>query len=359
MHSNQIARPDANVGALSPRSLYRERARLRGKLSLLAFSCILALAAAEIGVRLFAGITHRIPLIVSDPRTGWALPPNLRDVLKVGDGGQFATSTDEEGHRLTRSAGERCGDSCPNLILVGDSFAQGQGVADSESFAWILANKSNLNIINLGVLGFAPDQELISLQDYLDAHPTLPVRDVVVLVCDNDFDEIQVSQHYLARSKPLFRLVGGQLDQGSYHLSFSDRLMDWSYVYWLINSKCALVFGKGFPDSVAGVDLVVACISAMRELTEKRGARFHVFAHHFLQKQQPFSENLWGQFLERINAQDLTPRLRASQDRGLLGYDGGHWGPVGHQLVAEIVKEHLEGKTGQSGARSNLSAKPF
>jgi len=309
---------------------------------LLAASVVVALALGELGVRVLTSVTHRVPLVVGDARTGWALPPNLREEIKAGDGGQFATSTDQEGHRLTRPAGERCADSCPTIIVVGDSFVQGQGVGDSESFPWILARETALKVVNLGVLGFATDQELISLADYLAAHPALHVQDIVVFVCDNDFEEIQVTYHYLARSKPLFRISNGRLEMGNYAPSLSDRLMDRSYLFWLVNSKWVFVSGKHFPDPAGGRDLVAACLAAMRDLAVRRGARFHVFAHHFLQKREPFADSLWTEFLRRVGAKDITPRLRASKGLGLLGYDGGHWSSAGHRLVAQIVKEDLE-----------------
>jgi hypothetical protein len=318
------------------------RDRLWTKILLLAASAVVGLALAEFVVRVFASVTHRVPLVVGDARTGWALPPNLRNEIKVGDGGRFATSTDQEGHRLTRPAGERYTDSCPTIILVGDSFVQGQGVGDSESLAWILDRETGRNVVNLGVLGFATDQELISLADYLAAHPTLHVQDIVVFVCDNDFQEIQVNYHYLARSKPLFRIGNGGLEMGNYGQGVSDWLMDRSYLYWLVNSKWVFTSGKVFPEPAGGRDLVAACLAAMRDLAVRRGARFHVFAHHFLQKREPFADSLWTEFLRRVRATDITPRLRASKGLGMLGYDGGHWSAAGHRLVAQIVKDDLE-----------------
>lgn len=311
------------------------------KLVLMAVSLVVGLVLAEVVVRVFATLTHRVPLVVGDARTGWALPPALRNEIKAGDGGQFATSTDHEGHRLTRLAGERCGAPCPTVILVGDSFVQGQGVGDSESFAWILAHETGSNVVNLGVLGFSSDQELISLTDYLAAHPALPVQDIIVFVCDNDFQEIQVNYHYLARTKPRFLIREGQLEIGSYKPSFSDWLMDRSYLYWLMHSKWAYISGPGFPDAAGGRDLVALCLAKMRDLADKRGSRFHVFAHHFLQKPEPFSTKLWSDFLQNVGAIDITPRLRAAKGPGMLGYDGGHWSPAAHRLVAQLVNDEL------------------
>ena len=63
---------------------------------------------------------------------------------------------------------------------------------DHEAFPWILAHEMPLNVVNLGVLGYGTDQELVSLEAYLEAHPALNVRDVVVFVAANDFTDVQV-----------------------------------------------------------------------------------------------------------------------------------------------------------------------
>jgi len=301
------------------------------------------LVLGEITVRVCAAVMHRVPLVVSDEQAGWALEPELRDQIREGDGGQYVISTDEEGHRITRRTEEQPAAGNPSVIVVGDSFVQGQSVNDSDTFAWILAHETSLNVVNLGVLGYGTDQELASLKAYLEAHPTLDVRDVVVLVFDNDFIDVQVDYHpALGRSKPRFRLTDGQLQTAGYRRSLSDRLMDLSSLYWLINSKRALLFKKPEPDVAGGSEAVLACTAAMRDIATRRGARFHLLAHRHLRGLKPFPESVWADFLHRSGAMDITPRLRAMKGRSPLGYDGGHWSAAGHQLVAALVKERLE-----------------
>jgi hypothetical protein len=312
-------------------------------LTFVAVGILTAVVLGEVAVRLAAAITHRIPVFVSDKQAGWANRRNLRNETRAGDGGEFTISTDDEGHRLTRALNEPPPTNRRALILAGDSFCLGQGVNDTETYAWLLAHDMSRNVVNLGVFGYGTDQELIGLAGYLEAHPDVEVGDVVVLVLDNDMTDVQVGyQAYLGRSKPRFKLIGEHLEQPAYEPSFSDRLMDVSYLYWVFNGKRAPYFGGPRVDPVQGIDMVVACLSSMRDLTARRGGRFHVLAHHYIGRPEPFAQSAWSGFLHRTGATDITPRLRAEDGVDLLCYDRGHWSPAGHRLVARIVREELE-----------------
>jgi hypothetical protein len=318
-------------------------ARKRWQRLKLALGVIAVVAAVEPGVRAISAITHRIPVFVSDERAGWANRHNLRNEIRVGDGGRFAISTDGEGYRLTRGLEEPPADDQRAVIVAGDSFAFGQGVNDSESFCWILSHVLDRKVVNQGVFGYGTDQQLIRLSEYLEKHPDQRIGDVVVLVLDNDMTDVQLGYlHYLGRSKPLFELADDKLIQPAYRPNLSDRLMDMSYAYWLFNGKLAIRLGTTKLDPAAGIPMVVACLETMREKTLARGGRFHVLAHHYIGRQPPFSESAWQDFLVRVGATDLTPRLLARGDRDLLCYDEAHWNPKGHRMVAELVREKLE-----------------
>jgi lysophospholipase L1-like esterase len=323
------------------RSLAARRGRLWAKVLLVLAGTVMGLVLAEIAVRIGVAVLHRDPLIISDTRVGWALKPNLRDLIRKGNGGQDVMSTDEEGHRITRAADERPTASNPTVIVVGDSYIQSLGANDRETFAWILAHEMPVNVVNLGVLGYGTDQELLTLEGFLENHPALDVRDIVVFVTENDFNDVQLDYHYLARHKPRFQVIDGRLDRGHYHRGLSDRLMDLSYLYWLVNSKFAERLDRGFLDPTAGIDVVVACLAAMREAASRRGARFHVLVHHLVEV-APMPKARLADFLKRANATDITERLRPPNAPNPISYDRFHWNLAGHQRVAAIVKERLE-----------------
>jgi lysophospholipase L1-like esterase len=302
---------------------------------------VLGLGFAEIAVRIGVAVLHRDPIIISDARVGWALRPNLRQVIRKGNGGQHVLSTDQEGHRITLAANERPAAHYPSVIVVGDSYIQSLGANDPETFAWILAHEMPVNVVNLGVLGYGTDQELLTLEAFLEAHATLDVRDIVVFVTENDFVDVQLSSHYLGRRKPRFQVIDGRLDRRSYRLGLSDRLMDVSYLYWLVNSKIAERARDISYDPSKGIDIVVACLAAMREAATRRGARFHVLVHHLVEV-APMTESQWADFRRHTGATDITKRLRPPNGPDPIGYDRFHWNVAGHRRVAAILKERLD-----------------
>jgi hypothetical protein len=328
----------------APRLQAKGWRRLAPRLFLVIITTIATLALGEIVVRLSLAVTHHAPLVVSDAQSGWALKPNLRDEIHAGEGGQYQISTDREGHRLTSAPGAPGLATDPTVLLVGDSFTQGAIVDDSETFAWILAMETSWHIVNLGVLGYGTDQELLGLVDYLEAHPSLSVSDIVVLVFENDFVDVQTNYYPpLARSKPRFGIVDGKLNKPPYRLSLSDHLMDVSRLYGLLNGKRDFLLKDRDPDGADGVELVIACLESMRALAKIRGARFHVLAHRYLRNPGQFLDRPWDDFVKRAGAQDITPLLGSMTESDPIGYDGGHWSPAGHRLVATIVKEQLSG----------------
>ena len=319
--------------------------RLLPRLLLLLGGTVVGLVIGEIAVRIVVAVTHRVQLVVSDDRAGWTSLPNLRNVIRGGEGGQYTISTDAEGHRLTRGVDEPADATRPTVIVVGDSYVQCTAVNDSDAFPWILAHEMPVNVVNLAVLGYGTDQELVSLESYLEAHPNLGVRDVVVLVSANDFIDVQLDYHYLARSKPRFRVIDGRLDRPTFRLGLSDRLMNVSYLYWLVNSKQAELFGPGPRDPADGIDIVVACLAAMRDIATRRGAGFHVLIQHLRElpkEHPPMGESRWAEVRDRTGGTDITDRLRPPNGASPFGYDNHHLSPEVNHRVAAIVKERLE-----------------
>ena len=82
-------------------------------------------------------------------------------------------STDTHGRRLSYPVEREIPKSTPIILLSGDSFVQGIAVHDEDTFAWHLARKMpDHHIVNLGVTGYATDQELVKLEEFLKPIPT-------------------------------------------------------------------------------------------------------------------------------------------------------------------------------------------
>lgn len=301
---------------------------------------VLTLLAGELFVRVLVIIMNRPPIVVSDACAGWAGRANLSNTTVVYRGGKFVISTDREGHRRCYPMDHTAPANAPTIFLLGDSYAFGVGVNDDETVAWFLARRTPHNVVNLGVLGYGTDQELLKLEELFERRPDATVRHVVVLVFDNDFVDVQHAYDpFLGRHKPHFRVANQELVRTDYQRGALDRLMDVSRLVWLVNSKCSMIFARPNPPAEAGRDLVVACLQAMRRVAEARGAQLHILAHHRLRGPLPFSPSLWNDFLQRAGATDITERLRTTAGPDPIGPDGGHWSAAGNALAAQIVFE--------------------
>lgn len=84
------------------------------------------------------------------------------------------------------------------VFSIGDSFTQGIGVAADASYPFQLDLMLNMKgnrycqdygVVNLGVGGYGPEQELLSLQHY--AKLLGPPKYVLFAACDNDFQDDQ------------------------------------------------------------------------------------------------------------------------------------------------------------------------
>jgi hypothetical protein len=122
------------------------------------------------------------------------------------------------------------GASRTRVVLLGDSIAFGYGVSDEETFAHRLEVEDNgLEVLNLGVEGYGPGQELLLLQRTgLGANP-----DVVVLaVClRNDFVDamLRVALYDGVTPRPRFELVGSDLvlDDSPVRRSAAGHALQW------------------------------------------------------------------------------------------------------------------------------------
>lgn len=303
----------------------------------------MALVLGEVAVRVTAAAMHREPIVVSDPHAGWAGKPNLNDRKVIYGGGAFTLNTDALGYRISYPIGQSLPVGAPDLLVVGDSFAEGISVNDDQTFPWMLARRTPYHVVNLGVVGYGTCQELVKLEEYFESYPQAAIRHIVVLVFDNDFTDVQRDlEQYLGRHRPSFHIVDQTLVRPPYEVPIADRLMDMSRLFWLVRSKLALLTANDSPPPERGVELVLACLGEMRRLAETRAVRLHVFAHHYLRLAGPiFPDSVWQRFLDRSGAVDMTERLRASKGPDPVGTDGAHWSPAGNELVTDIVVKAL------------------
>jgi len=324
---------------------------LGAKLLLGLGSLVVAAAIGEAVVRVLIALRHLDPIVVSHSRLGWVDRPNLRDLLKIYAGGSYRISTDAEGHRLTR-VGEEEPRSQPLVLLVGDSFVEGVGVDDRETFAWRLAS-AGLHVVNLGVLGYGTEQEALSVEDFIASHPQSSVAAIVVFVFDNDFVDVQRPfDPYLGRTRPVLRSEDGRLARAPYRVGVAERLMDVSRLVWLLRSQASLALRSPDPPLEAGVDLVLGSLATLRGVAGQHGASLYILVHHRLRARRVLSPQTEKKFLESSGAIDITERIGEGSGGDPVGSDGAHWSAEGHRRVAAIVQEVVAAHTAASSERS-------
>lgn len=306
-----------------------------------ASTCV-AILLGEGAVRAMIVVLHKQPIVVSDPRTGWAGRPGLSDVDVSMSGGRFRVSTDRFGRRVLFPS-QADANTAPAILLLGDSFGFGLAVNDRETYPWQLSElMADRYFVNLGVPGWGTDQELLSLEDFLKANGTRHISDVVVLVCENDFSDVQRTfDTFLGRRKPLFHTGPGGLETGAFQLSWADRLMDHSRLTWVIRSKLASLVAARKIDPAAGEDIVVASLERIRRLSASRGARVHVFAHRRIRGRVLTTDATWGSFLTRSGAIDITGDVRSGAAGDPVSFDGSHWSAEGNRRVALVIRRAL------------------
>ena len=313
---------------------------------LLTLAAIFALFLGEAIVRVAGDVLHRLPVVANDETLGWTGWPNLRRAEKDYAGGSFRLSSDSLGHRLAYPPGHTAGNA-PVLLLVGDSFTQGVGVDDEETLAWRVARAMpEHEVVDLGVAGYGSDQELLSVEKFFRTN-TAPVSDIVVVAYENDFRDVQASFDYaLARSKPRFHLRGQEIEREPYRQSFLDRIMDDSRLVWLARTKVMYRFRPAKLAPEPGVDLVVACIDAIRRLGREHNARVHVFAYQQAGPPLGFTsevpDSTWASFIKKSGAIDMTNAIRTGTGPNPIGFDRLHWSPEGTRRAARVILDSLQ-----------------
>ena len=352
-------------------------------LSLIIISTLFALFLSEIALRLM-GLN---PLYVSperdrfwkyDPLLGWAHEPGQEGIFKTP---QFRTVVriNEKGLRDDQHSYERQND-IERILVLGDSFAWGYGVEESERFSQLLEKSLGVEVINAGVSGYSTDQELLWYRSEGIKYET----DLVILVLAGndvgDNDQQLVNTIYY---KPKFVVEEGQLvpigypvpktsPQGIFIYSLSQhsslayfliqRYFDLHTVYRKIkaNSDLAVspVSGKGAEQEP--FELTIALIDEMRNIAESRKAKFMIV-----------TTDRWWNHPSRETYKDLINSL---QSEGFLVLDvesmpgfepevmlipnDGHWNQAGHKFVAEKITALIESSQllGQSHYQANKVA---
>ena len=185
--------------------------QLFGSAARIALALALALVTAELMVRRWDSrepvwrkgkLEFRIGR--PDPRLGWVLVPSRATLLKNGRAKAVHYRIDAWGDRA-RSEAASPDPSLPTLIVSGESIAFGHALEYEETFAAILGDRLDVQVVNVGVGGYGSDQAYLRFVDAL-ARLDKPVAVLTV------FLPVQLGRD-LQDYRPRLVLSNGELEQ--------------------------------------------------------------------------------------------------------------------------------------------------
>ena len=161
-------------------------------LSVLLITMLILFAGTEVFFRIFlpqkTGVSDS--LFAYDSNLGWQLIPNKTGYFVSKHEFKTKITINSVGMRdreyqTVKPSGKK------RIVILGDSFASSFGVPDAETFAKVMEAKltSNTEVLNFGVNGYGPTQELLLLQKR--AMKYSPDLVIMVVYVGNDFDDIQ------------------------------------------------------------------------------------------------------------------------------------------------------------------------
>ena len=300
-------------------------------------SLVLGLVAAEVLAQGYANhVLHKAKRFQPDDRLGWVTIPNLDLERQNSDGEIYHLQTDARSYRgasdFPSSGGAR------KMLVVGDSFAFGEGTNLEDRFDTVLAEHvDNVAVVNVGVPGFGTDQQVLRARDQIDAIGEGDL--VLLLIYGNDFYDVARTQHS-GRSKPWVELSDGTLVRHVTDISFVEWLRDKSFLFSVISTRIARdpLFEERFPQSL---DIIEALLAEFSAEVNSRGAEMWLVLHGLEVKEFPLPFQR-DEILARLcdkgdKCFDLDSVINAP------GYflNDGHWSAEGNHAVGAYMAEQF------------------
>jgi lysophospholipase L1-like esterase len=296
--------------------------------------------AFELGLRVYARLTHKERGLAYDSELGWRMIPGVEKVGRFWSGSRPAR-VNSHGWRDAETAFEDASGK-RRMVVVGDSFTFGVGVDAEERYTDVLETLvPDLDVINLGMNAVGTDQELLVLEkEGLRYGPALVLCE---LFEGNDFADVgYLRSGYLP--KPWFRLEAGVLEEVPPERTWDVTLRQCGYLgelaFRLVQKQTS--YRVEAPEWLERdtTPLVEALLLRMSSSAAQAGARFLV-----LLVRVP-GDGRTDALLPALAAAgipviDTGPRLEEPSQRSRLYLPDGHWSPAGHRVAAEMLAEAL------------------
>ncbi len=305
------------------------------------------LAALEgLAVYYVSSVLHYPRLYQWDRLLGWRLKQNL-DVRRAPEGlFSYGVRTDDDGLRFP-AIDVAWDDSAYRVLILGDSFAFGQGVEIEDRFDRAFGGRTlggrPVAVINSGVGGYSTDQQLLYLEQRgIGYRPDL----ILLLSYENDLVEI-VYDIASSRRKPRYLLEPGGLRLTGVPVPRTSWLRSHSYLCGFLVAR--LFRDRRDPEAIDR-DQASALFLALRAEIARVA---HDHGALFVQALASYKTSLAGGELDwkrRVLAAregpdlviDLDPAFLAAPERERLYFENDHhWSPDGHRLAGRVLVEAL------------------
>lgn len=297
-----------------------------------------------------------------DPLLGWAHEPGYEGNFETE---QFRTAVriNEKGLRDRSHSYEREGDA-RRVLVLGDSFAWGYGVEESERFSQLLERDLGVEVINAGVSGYSTDQELLWYQKEGIKYET----DLVILVLTGN--DVGDNNRQLVNNiyyKPRFVFKDGQLvptgypvpqtsSRGKFVYSLSQRsalayfltlrYFDLQALYGRMKTNSAQP-GPVTPANKSETEpfkLTIALIEEMSKIAESKNAKFMVMSTARwwnLSSEETYEDFVAAMESNGLLVLDIESRPGFDTEEMLIP-DDGHWSRSGHNFAAQEIETFIE-----------------
>lgn len=313
----------------------------------LVLSLLISLALAEGAARFYVYfVVEHGKLFEPDPDVGWVVLPNLDLVRKNPAGERWHVRTSARGFRS--QADEFREGSSLRVLVLGDSFVFGQGVALEERFdSRFGVAHPDWSIVNQGVMGYGTDQQLIAAREGIGE---LRAGDVLLIVSyQNDLVDLMRRSHS-GRAKPWFEIENGDLIEHAPQIGFAETVRDQSY---LMARLLAMLAQTTLAHDEA--DLRLSGRVYRRLIEERtadaiaRGVRVVLAYHTSPVFDDPETQTVRRAFESAVTRTCKSPRVECvALDDALMATRGpfpfqrdGHWNAAGHAVVASALDSTL------------------
>lgn len=323
-------------------------------IALLIGSMGVSLGLAEAALR-FAGFDPRVltpnPFFIENSESTWSVPdPELGWINKPGTSVSIEYGAAEmtfwsDGRRAVRSSPEKPEQSTLSVMIVGGSNAQSYGVADTDSFVFMLGQEfPETWFENFGNGGYSTAQALRLTERVIDRYYGAAEPDIIMLTFADSHIARNVSDqswvYSIADSQgryispPHYRLSGDNLQFVPFHTVEPWPLETWSATLTVLHNVWMQSVLYNTADQARTV--TQRLILRFSDLAQKRGSAFVVAVLE--DYAEIAADTLRGTGVEVL---DCSGMQRTAPQEYLLG-GAGHPNPKLHDHFAECISAWLE-----------------